>query len=114
MADEQKRTPAKFYRTAGGAEPVRDWLKNLDAVDRRTIGMDLKLVEYGWPVGMPLCRSLGQGLWEVRSSISSKRIARIIFCVEGGEMIILHGFIKKTQKTPMQDLDLSLKRKRGS
>lgn len=93
---------------------MRDWLKNLDAVDRRTIGMDLKLVEYGWPVGMPLCRSLGQGLWEVRSSISSKRIARIIFCVEGGEMIILHGFIKKTQKTPMQDLDLSLKRKRGS
>jgi phage-related protein len=93
---------------------VRDWLKDLDAQDRRTIGMDLKDVEYGWPVGMPLCRSLGHGLWEVRSSISHGRIARVIFCVEEGEMILLHGFIKKTQKTPPQDVDLALKRKKGS
>jgi phage-related protein len=93
---------------------VRDWLKDLDAKDRRTIGMDLKDVEYGWPVGMPLCRSLGHGLWEVRSSISHGRIARVIFCVEEGEMILLHGFIKKTQKTPPQDVDLALKRKKGS
>jgi len=114
MTDEQKRIPAKFYRTAGGAEPVREWLKSLGAADRQTIGMHLKTVEYGWPVGMPLCRSLGQGLWEVRSSISDKRIARVIFCVEEGEMIILHGFIKKTQKTPQQEIDLALKRKKGA
>lgn len=114
MNDDQKRIPARFYRTATGAEPVRDWLKDLDAKDRRTIGMDLKDVEYGWPVGMPLCRSLGHGLWEVRSSISHGRIARVIFCVEEGEMILLHGLIKKTQKTPPQDIGLALKRKKGS
>lgn len=114
MNDDQKRIPARFYRTATGAEPVRDWLKDLDAKDRRTIGMDLKDVEYGWPVGMPLWRSLGSGLWEVRGSISYGRIARVIFCVEEGEMILLHGLIKKTQKTPPQDIGLALKRKKGS
>ena len=114
MIDDQKRIPARFYRTAAGTEPVRDWLKDLDGKDRRTIGMDLKDVEYGWPVGMPLCRSLGNGLWEVRSSISHGRIARVIFCVEEGEMILLHGFIKKTRKTPPRDIDLALKRKKGS
>lgn len=114
MTDEQKRIPARFYRTAAGAEPVRDWLKGLDDQDRQSIGMDLKDVEYGWPVGMPLCRSIGHGLWEVRSSISHRRISRVIFCVEEGEMILLHGFIKKTQKTPQQDIDLALKRKKGA
>lgn len=75
--------------------------------------MDLKDLEYGWPVGMPLCRPLGHGLWEVRNSISQGRIARVILCVEGGEMVILHGFIKKTRKTPPRDIDLALKRKAG-
>lgn len=113
MSDEHKRIPARFYRTAAGAEPVRDWLKGLEVEDRRNIGMDFKDVEYGWPLGMPLCRSIGHGLWEVRSSISHGRIARVIFCVEQSEMILLHGFIKKTQKTPQQDIDLALKRKKG-
>ncbi len=81
MTDDEKRLRAKFYRTASVSEPAREWLKNLNQKDRQTIGMDLKDVEYGWPVGMPLCRSLGQGLWEVRSSISHGRIARVIFCV---------------------------------
>ena len=113
MAGEQKRIPARFCRTASGTEPVRVWLRSLDPADRRTIGMDLKDVEYGWPVGMPLCRPLGHGLWEVRSSISSGRIARVIFCVDHGEMVILHGFIKKTRKTPPRDIELALQRMSG-
>jgi phage-related protein len=113
MSIEQKRLRAKFYRTANGAEPVREWLKNLDQQDRQTIGMDLKDIEYGWPIGMPLCRPLGQGIWEVRSSISHGRIARVLFCIEGDEMVILHGLIKKTQKIPQHDIDLALKRKKG-
>jgi len=87
-------------------------LKRLDENDRKTIGYDLKDVEYGWPIGMPLCRSLGKGLWEVRSSISDGRIARVIFCIADGHMVLLHGFIKKTQKTPDSEIGLALKRKK--
>ncbi len=79
---------------------------------RRVIGFDLKDVEYGWPVGMPLCRSLGRGLWEVRGDLPDGRIARVIFCVHEGRMMLLHGFIKKTQKTPPQEIELALRRKR--
>lgn len=107
-----KRVPAVFYRTASGTEPVRDWLLKLDPGDRKIVGGDVKDVEYGWPVGMPLCRPLGSGLWEVRSDISNGRIARVVFCVFDGQMILLHGFIKKTQKTPSADKDLAMKRKK--
>jgi phage-related protein len=69
-------------------------------------------VEYGWPVGMPVCRPLKQGLWEVRSSLSDGRTARVIFCIQNERMILLHGFIKKSQKTPLPDLDLALRRKK--
>lgn len=112
MADEAKRIPAQFYRTLQGSEPVREWLKELDPAARRIIGFDLKDVEFGWPVGMPLCRSLGRGLWEVRSNLPDGRIARVIFCVHEGRMVLLHGFIKKTQKTPPQEIELALRRKR--
>jgi phage-related protein len=112
VADEAKRIPAQFYRTPQGSEPVREWLRRLDPAARRTIGFDLKDVEFGWPVGMPLCRSLGRGLWEVRSSLPDGRIARVIFCVHEGRMVLLHGFIKKTQKTPPQEIELALRRKR--
>lgn len=108
---EIKKLPAAFYCTATGKEPVREWLKALDEADRRIVGQDIATAEFGWPVGMPVCRSLGKGLWEIRSDISDGRIARVIFCVEDGKMILLHGFIKKTQKTPKADLDLALKRK---
>jgi phage-related protein len=108
----EKRLPARFYRTSGGTEPVRDWLRDLDPSDRRIVGADIKELEFDWPVGMPLCRSLGHGLWEVRSHISRGRIARLIFCIARGEMILLHGFIKKSQKTPQPDLTLAVRRKK--
>jgi phage-related protein len=101
-----------FFRTDAGNEPVREWLRALPEDDRREIGRDLMRVQWRWPVGMPLCRSLGNGLWEVRSSLASKRIARVIFCAHDGELVMLHGFIKKTQKTPKADLDLAEERKK--
>jgi phage-related protein len=113
MAGQSKRVPARFFGTPQGNEPVRDWLKGLDPVARRRIGFDLKGLEYGWPVGMPLCRSLGRGLWELRSSLPDGRIARVIFCMHQAELVLLHGFIKKTQKTPPQEIELGWKRMRG-
>ena len=107
-----KKLPAVFYATFNGKEPVREWLKDLDDEDRKTVGEDIATAEYGWPVGMPFCRSLGNGLFEIRSNISSGRISRVIFTVVGGKMVLLHAFIKKTQKTSKPDLDLSLKRKK--
>ncbi len=109
-----KRLPARFYRSDSGREPVREWLKSLNPEDRRTIGEDIKDVEFSWPIGMPLVRSLGRELWEVRSSLPRDRIARVIFCVEKDSMVLLHGFMKKTQKTPQQEIDLALKRKKGT
>ena len=113
MAPGLKRLPARFYRSDSGREPVREWLKGLESEDRRVIGEDIKDVEFSWPIGMPLVRPLGRELWEVRSSLVHGRIARVIFCIEEECMILLHGFIKKTQKTPQHDVDLALKRKRG-
>lgn len=106
------KIPVVFYRTKGGSEVVRDWLLALDEADRHAIGLDLMRVQFGWPVGMPLCRSLGDGLWEVRSSLPSNRIARVLFSLHEGKIVALHGFIKKTQKTPSDDLALAKKRKR--
>ena len=108
----QKRIPVAFYRTAGGTEPVREWLKGLPDEDRRIIGNDLQTLEFGWPMGMPLCRSISshRGLWEVRSDLPRGRIARVLFCIAHGRLVLLHGFIKKTQKTPVHDLKLAAKR----
>ena len=107
-----KKLPASFYATSNGNEPVREWLLDLDGEDRRTIGHDIATAEFGWPVGMPLCKSLGKGLWEIRSNISHGRIARVIFAVLEERMVLLHSFVKKTQKTPKPDLDLAEKRKK--
>jgi len=101
-----------FYRTRGGAEVVRDWLRSLDDADRQAVGLDLMRVQYRWPVGMPLCRALGDGLWEVRTSLPSNRIARVLFSVQQGRILVLHGFIKKTQKTLPDDLVLARRRSR--
>lgn len=114
MPEGLKRLYATFYRTAGGREPVRDWLKALPLEDRKLIGTDIKDVEFAWPLGMPLVRSLGRGLWEVRSAVTGGRIARVIFCVDQNRMMLLHGFIKKTQKTPAKEIELALKRMKGS
>ena len=109
-----KRIRALFFRTAAGGEPVRDWLKGLKPVeDRKQIGIDIQTAEFGWPIGMPVCRPLGDGLYEVRSNLSQNRIARILFYVDKLQrMVLLHGFVKKTQKAPPADLELARKNKR--
>jgi phage-related protein len=108
----EAKIPLIFFQTDAGNEPVREWLKGLPEDDRYEIGQDLMRVQWRWPVGMPLCRSLGNGLWEVRSSLPSNRIARVIFCADDGELVALHGFIKKSQKTPKAELDLASKRQK--
>jgi phage-related protein len=108
-----KRVPAIFFRTEAGGEPLRDWLKSLPSPqDRKLIGEDIKTVEFGWPVGMPVCRSLGGGICEMRTHLTQDRIARVLFYIDAkGRMVLLHGFIKKTQKTPMNDLELARRNK---
>jgi len=96
----------KFFANDLGTEPVRDWLRTLSPIDRKTIGEDIKTVQLGWPLGMPLVRSLGGGMWEVRIKLEN-RIARVLFVLDGATMVLLHGFIKKQQETPKQDLDLA-------
>jgi phage-related protein len=112
MAEKPRKIPVVFYRTPAGSEVVRNWLRGLGDGDRNAIGQDLMRVQYRWPVGMPLCRSLGDGLWEVRSDLPSRRIARVLFIVTGERIVALHGFIKKTQKTPDADLTLARRRQR--
>lgn len=96
----------RFYASELGAEPVREWLKLLPAVDRKVIGEDMKTVQFGWPLGMPLVHSMGGGIWEVRIRLEN-RIARVLFVLDGATMVLLHGFIKKTQATSQSDLDLA-------
>ena len=103
---EAKRIVAAFFATENGAEPVRDWLRSLPREEQKKIGDDIRTVEFGWPIGMPVCRPLGKGLYEVRTNLKS-RIARVLFAIEDGEMVLLHGFIKKSQTTPAADLELA-------
>ena len=112
MSEDAKRLAVHFYRSPGGTDLVRVWLKSLSAEDRQILGRDLRLVELGWPLGMPLCRPHGSGLWELRSNLSSNRIARIFFCAAQGKMVLLHGFIKKTQQTPQAELNLARARQK--
>jgi len=92
-----------FYRADSGNEPVRQWLRDMTAEDRKSIGTDIKTVQYGWPLGMPLVRKMEPDIWEIRCNIASG-IARVLFTALGGQMVLLHGFIKKSQKTPAIDL----------
>ena len=110
MSARAKRLPIDFFATSAGREPVREWLREFDRDDRREIGGDVLAVQKGWPLGLPLCRSLGNGLWEIRSALPSHRIARIIFAIDDGAIVLLNGFIKKTQKTPAAEIELALKR----
>jgi phage-related protein len=109
-----KRIYAYFFRTAAGGEPVRKWLKSLQPIeDRKRIGIDIRTVEFGWPIGMPTCRPLQDGLYEVRTNITDGRIARVLFCIDAqSRMVLLHGFIKKTQKTPDEDMNLARRNQR--
>jgi phage-related protein len=111
MSKLPRKIPVVFYRTRTGSEVVLDWLRDLDEEDRRVIGQDLMRVQFRWPVGMPLCRSIGDGLWEVRCHLSGNRIARLLFCFTQDRLVALHGFIKKTQKTPASELEIARKRK---
>jgi phage-related protein len=106
-----RKIPVVFYRTPAGAEVVLDWLRALAPEDRQVIGQDLMRVQFRWPVGMPLCRPLGSGLWELRCDLSSNQIARLFFCFARGRLVALHGFIKKSQKTPAGELKIARKRK---
>lgn len=110
MFDRAKKLVARFYESASGNKPVRVWLLALSQDDRRVIGKDIQKVEFGWPIGRPHCAPLENGMWEVRSNLGGNRIARIVFALNEGEMVLLHGFIKKTQKVERTDLDLALKR----
>ena len=103
---------ARFYRLPGGREPVRDWLLKLRPGDRRIVGQDIMAVEFGWPCRAPLCKSLANcaGLFEVRSRLRGGQSARVFFCVSSKDMILLHGFVKKSRATPQNDLKLANRR----
>jgi phage-related protein len=101
-----------FFRNDVGSEPVREWLKSLDKAERHAIGRDLLRSQWRWPLGMPLCRPMGRGLWEVRTDLPSNRIARVLICFYQGRLVALHGFIKKTRATPADDLAVARKRRK--
>jgi phage-related protein len=111
---EKQGSADQVLQNSHGCEPVRKWLKALSREDKRIVGTDIATVEFGWPVGMPTCRPLSsrRGLLEVRSSLTQNRIARVLFCIHQGHMVLLHGFIKKTQQTPENDLDLAVRRQK--
>jgi phage-related protein len=112
MAGNLKPLPLRFWRSPTGREPVREWLNELPREDQGVVGRDMAKVQFGWPVGLPLCRALGGGLWEVRSSLPSRREARVLFGFHDGMLIALHAFIKKAQKTPAEELALARNRMR--
>jgi phage-related protein len=112
MSPLPRKIQVVFYRSGMGNEPVRDWLGALPVESRRLVGQDLQRVQYRWPVGMPLVRPMGKGLFEVRTDLPDKTIARVLFCFHDGEIYALHGFIKKAQRTPQADLKLALGRKK--
>ncbi len=103
------RLEAVFFRTSNGREPVRDWLLSLSKEDRRQIGEDIAYVQFKWPIGKPRIDHLRGSVWEIRSSLNN-RIARTLFAVAGGKMVLLHGFIKKSQRTPEAEIELAMKR----
>jgi phage-related protein len=110
MPEAPKPIPLRFWKSTTGREPVRDWLNGLSREDQRTVGRDIAKVQFGWPVGLPVCRPLGGGLWEVRSTLASRREARVLFGFCDGMLIAVHAFIKKTQKTPSSDLMMARQR----
>ncbi|MFY9674551.1 MAG: type II toxin-antitoxin system RelE/ParE family toxin [Terriglobales bacterium] len=109
---EPRKIPLIFFRAQAGEEPVRDWLKSMNQEDRRAIGSDLLRAQWRWPVGMPLCRPMGKGMWEVRTNLPNNRTARVFICHHESHLVALHGYIKKTRATPDEDLALARKRQR--
>ena len=109
MDDQDIRLQVVFFRAEHGGEPVREWLKSLPLDEKRIVGEDIKTVQFGWPLGMPIVRKMEPGLWEVRSRLKN-RIARVLFTVNNNKMVLLHGFIKKSDKTPQDDLNVAHQR----
>ena len=101
-----------FFRGPSGIEPVREWLRDLPEEERHAIGKDLLRAQWQWPIGMPLCRPLANGLWEIRTDLPTKRTARVLLCLSRGHLVALHAFIKKTRTTPDEDLALARKRQK--
>lgn len=108
-AGKLPRLTVRFFRESTGSEPVRDWLKRLPVEEKREIGSDIKTVQFGWPIGMPVVDHIDGDVWEVRTRLST-RIVRVLFVLEDNVMVLLHGFIKKERKTPKADLDLAKQR----
>ena len=104
MSANRKIIDVQFYKSDTGSVPVKEWLKKLTAADRKNIGDDIRTVEFGWPIGMPLVGKIDTGLWEVRSNLSNNRISKVLFTVYSDMMVLLHAFIKKTSKTPKNDV----------
>lgn len=112
-AGKLKRVPAIFFRTEAGREPLREWIRSLSPDDRRLIGEDIRTIEYGWPLGMPVCRPLGEGLFEIRTNLPGNRIVRVFFYIDRQQRaVLLHGIVKKTQDTPKADLELARQNKK--
>jgi phage-related protein len=105
----KQKKPVRFYQSDGGREPVKDWLKRLPRTSRKVIGRDVLTLQLGWPLGMPLARKLEKDLWEVRTRPGSIN-ARVIFTIQDGVIVLLHGFIKKSRKTPLGDLRIARRR----
>jgi len=100
-----------FFRTEPGNEPMRDWLKELTRDDRRCVGCDIQIVQFRWPLGMPLVRKMDKALWEVRSRLADGCISRVFFTVDNNEMVLLHGIVKKSRTTPKTDLNIAKTRR---
>jgi phage-related protein len=109
---QPRKVPLIFFRTLAGSEPVREWLKELPEEERQAIGKDPLRAQWRWPVGMPLRRPMGNGLWEVRTDLPAKRTARVMLCLYRAHLVALHGFIKKTRATPVEDLATARKRQK--
>lgn len=107
-----QKIPLIFFRTQTGHEPVLAWLKGLPQEERQSIGQDLLRAQWRWPAGMPLCRPMGDGLWEVRTDLPTKRTARVLLCLHREHLVALHGFIKKTRTTPDEDMAQARRRKK--
>lgn len=112
MVEKPQKIPLVFYRTSAGGEPVREWLKGLDGGERQAIGKDLMRAQWRWPVGMPLCRPMGSGLWEIRTDLPTKRTARLLLCLYHKHLVVLHGFIKKARTIPEADLAVARRRQK--
>lgn len=112
MGDHDVGMAVRFYRSKSGKEPVRDWLRGLPRQSKKAIGEDIKTVQFGWPLGMPLVRTLGPLLWEVWSAVP-EGIARTVFTVDGTCLVLLHAFIKKSQKTPQAELEVAKARQKA-